>query len=84
MVSLILIEYVHNAGFLELELADWKKNRKFRVIAVDHDMMSFVDVVHRDWPIVMVTNPKPATYLTPKHEPILRIRNSTHIRLVEF
>ena len=67
-------------GFLELELSDWKNNRKVRLLAVDHDVISFIDVPLNDWPIVLITSPKAATYMVPKHEAISRLRNSTHIR----
>lgn len=44
--------------FLELELADFKNARMFRVAAIDHGLISFVDVHHGTWPIVLITNPK--------------------------
>ena len=68
------------SGFLELEVKDWMENRFYRILAVDHDLLSFIDVKHNDWPVILITNPKPATFMIPKHEPISRIRNSTHIR----
>ena len=77
----------------------------FRVVAVDHDLISFVDVKHNHnkkageknmkekegaisssgnevdcWPIVLITMPKPATYMMPQFEPLHRMRTSTHIR----
>ena len=76
--------FTHNnhlfSGFLELELKDWMKNRAFRIVAIDHDLMSFVDTFLHDWPVILITNPKPATYMIPNHEPIARIANSTHVR----
>ena len=68
------------SGFLELEVKDWMDNRYYRIVTVDHDLISFVDVPHRDWPVVLITNPKPATFMIPGREPVSRIRNSTHIR----
>jgi len=28
------------------------------VIAFDHDMMSFVDAIQDEWPVIVITNPK--------------------------
>nr|CDS15018.1 transmembrane protein 62 [Echinococcus granulosus] len=80
---------VQPQGFLELELADWRDGRFFRVIAVDNDLVSFVDVqVHgneaEQWPIVLVTNPKDAAFLLPNKEPANRILRSTHIRILAW
>lgn len=75
---------VHPNGFLEAELADWKLNRMYRVMAVDHDLVSFVDVRFDQWPVLLVTNPKPATLMTPRFEPLQRMRTSTHIRFLVF
>ncbi|CAH1790984.1 unnamed protein product [Owenia fusiformis] len=75
---------MQKSGGLELELGDWKDNRKFRVLAIDHDLMSFTDVSLDDWPIILVTNPKHALFTTPLHEPTGRIRQSSHIRILVF
>ena len=48
----------HRNTDLELELVDWKYHRKFRLLAVHHGKLSFVDVKFGDWPIVLVTYPK--------------------------
>ena len=53
---------------------------RFRVLAVDHDLLSFVDAKLGDWPLILVTNPKDARFLAPHHEPTETIRHSTHIR----
>ena len=55
---------------------------RFRVLALDHGLLSFVDEVYDDnnLPIVIVTNPKSARYIQPAHEPLNNIRSSTHIR----
>lgn len=56
-------------SFLELEVADWKDCRKFRVAAIDHGLLSFVDIKHGVWPIVLITNPKHALFHIPhRHE----------------
>ncbi|XP_047002995.1 transmembrane protein 62-like [Schistocerca americana] len=75
---------IQNDGFLELELADWKDNRIYRLGVMDHGLFSFVDVVHRDWPVVLVTNPKHLLYTLPGREPLERIHTSTHIRILAF
>ncbi|PSN33115.1 hypothetical protein C0J52_15540 [Blattella germanica] len=75
---------LQQAGFLELELGDWKDNRLFRLIAVDHGMFSFLDVLHRDWPVALVTNPKHAQYVMPNREPLHKMLESTHIRVLGF
>ena len=55
---------------------------RFRVLAVDHDLLSFVDARLGDWPLILVTNPKDAQFLAPHHEPTESIKYSTHIRSV--
>ena len=52
----------------------------YRVLAIDHDIFSFVDVRLNTWPIILITNPKDAHYVMPPHEPLGRMRKSTHIR----
>ncbi|CAH1262147.1 TMEM62 [Branchiostoma lanceolatum] len=75
---------MQDGGTLELELSDWMNNRRYRLLAADHDMLSFVDVKLGEWPVVLVTNPKHAMFATPSHEPLGRIRHSTHIRVLAF
>jgi len=53
---------------------------RYRVLAVDHGMISFVDVKHGDWPVTLVTNPKHALFVMPAREPVDRVLQSTHIR----
>ncbi|XP_076013792.1 transmembrane protein 62 [Genypterus blacodes] len=74
----------HPQGTLELELGDWMDNRRFRVLAFDHDLLSFTDLTFEQWPAVLITNPKDAQYLHPGVEPLGRIRKSTHIRILAF
>lgn len=71
-------------GALELELADWKHGRTYRLAAVDHGLFSFVDVTYRQWPIILVTNPKSALLSMPSIEPLGRIARSTHVRVLVF
>uniref|UniRef100_H3DPL8 Transmembrane protein 62 n=1 Tax=Tetraodon nigroviridis TaxID=99883 RepID=H3DPL8_TETNG len=73
----------HPRGTLELELGDWMDNRRYRVLALDHDLFSFADLKFEQWPVVLVTNPKEAQYMHPGAEPLGRIR-STHIRVLAF
>ncbi|KAM3594319.1 uncharacterized protein V6R79_005738 [Siganus canaliculatus] len=74
----------HPQGTLELELGDWMDNRRYRVLAFDHDLLSFSDLRFEQWPAVLITNPKDAQYLHPGVEPLGRIRRSTHIRILAF
>lgn len=55
---------------------------RYRVLAFDHDLLSFSDLRFEQWPAVLITNPKDAQYLHPGVEPLGRIRRSTHIRLL--
>lgn len=64
-------------SFLELEVADWKNCRRYRVAAVDHGLFSFVDVDFGNWPIVLITNPKHALFWIPH-------RNEAKIQLGKF
>ncbi|KAB0799720.1 hypothetical protein PPYR_07600 [Photinus pyralis] len=75
---------MHEEGFLELELGDWKENRMYRLLAVDHGLLSFVDVKHQDWPKILITNPKHALFVIPDKENLEIIRESTHVRLLVF
>ncbi|XP_038075262.1 transmembrane protein 62-like [Patiria miniata] len=75
---------VHKNGLLELELEDWKQNRMYRVMAFDHDLLSFVDVKFGTWPVILITNPKRARFMSPSHEPLQKMRHSTHIRFLVY
>uniref|UniRef100_A0A1B6LP93 Uncharacterized protein n=2 Tax=Graphocephala atropunctata TaxID=36148 RepID=A0A1B6LP93_9HEMI len=75
---------LQQAGFLELELADWKDSRVYRVAAIDHGLFSFIDVHHKEWPIALITNPKHALFYVPGREPDLVSASSTHIRVLVF
>ncbi|XP_029808630.1 transmembrane protein 62 isoform X1 [Suricata suricatta] len=74
----------HLQGTLELEVGDWKDNRRYRIFAFDHDLFSFADLIFGDWPVVLITNPKSLLYSCAKHEPLERLRHSTHIRVLAF
>lgn len=53
---------------------------RYRLMAIDHGLISFTDVTHREWPVILVTNPKHSLFRIPKKENFDVIRNSTHIR----
>lgn len=61
-------------------LTEQMSTRRFRVVALDHDLLSFSDLHFEQWPAVLITNPKDAQYLHPGVEPLGRIHRSTHIR----
>lgn len=71
-------------GYAEAELGDWKYNRRIRLAAIDHQLFSLVDVKFRQFPIALMTNPKTAEHVMPKYEPVGRMINSTHIRVIAF
>ncbi|XP_023590968.1 transmembrane protein 62 isoform X4 [Trichechus manatus latirostris] len=72
----------HFQGTLELEVGDWKDNRRYRIFAFDHDLFSFADLTFGKWPVVLITNPKSLLYSYAKHEPLERLLHSTHIRIL--
>ncbi|XP_023414511.2 transmembrane protein 62 isoform X1 [Loxodonta africana] len=74
----------HFQGTLELEVGDWKDNRRYRIFAFDHDLFSFADLTFGKWPVVLITNPKSLLYSYAKHEPLERLLHSTHIRVLAF
>ncbi|XP_031628845.1 transmembrane protein 62-like [Contarinia nasturtii] len=70
--------------YLELEVADWKKCRTYRVAAIDNGLFSFVDVKHGVWPVILITNPKHSLFQIPhRNEDKIQIE-STHIRIMAF
>ncbi|XP_046445008.1 transmembrane protein 62-like isoform X2 [Daphnia pulex] len=74
----------HYSGMLELELADWKDNRIYRVAVLDKGLFSFADVKHKTWPIIVVSNPKPLLTVQCCQQPIEIMATSTHIRIFIF
>lgn len=71
-------------GYAEVELGDWKYNRRIRLASIDHQLFSLVDLNFKQFPIALMTNPKTAEHVMPKYEPVGRIRNSTHMRVIAF
>lgn len=53
---------------------------RYRLVAVDHDLVSFVDTSLHQWPLVLITNPKPAQFVIPHTEPLARMAFSSHVR----
>lgn len=77
----------HKNGLREAELTDWKDNRYFRIMAIDHGVMSWKDVQFspRDtWPVTLVTWPPGADTRAGDREPLYLVETSTHIRLLVF
>ncbi|CAM9509202.1 transmembrane protein 62 isoform X1 [Lampetra fluviatilis] len=74
----------HSTGMLELELGDWMHNRRYRVMAIDHDLLSFGDFELDRWPAVLITNPKAALYSRATREPLGRMKRSSHVRVLVF
>ncbi|XP_043209318.1 transmembrane protein 62-like [Amphibalanus amphitrite] len=73
------------SGTLELELADWRESRRYRLLAIDHGLFSISEVEFADqWPVVMVTNPKRADFNMPLNEPLWSMREIPHIRILAF
>ena len=56
----------------------------FRVAAIDHGLFSFIDVRLHEYPIILITNPKSSKFYMPGYEPIHRIEESTHIRVLVY
>ncbi|XP_011883013.1 PREDICTED: transmembrane protein 62-like [Vollenhovia emeryi] len=75
---------LQKSGFLELELADWKHNRMYRLAAIDHGQFSFIDIQHGDWPVALITNPKNVLFMMPQKENLDTIVRSTHVRVLAF
>lgn len=75
---------LHHSGTPELELGDWKENRRYRVLAVDNGLLSFVDMKHGTWPVAIITNPKNSDFLAPHVENIENIFESKFVRIIAF
>jgi hypothetical protein len=74
----------HTNGLLELELADWKVNRIFRIMAFDGGIFSFNDYSLTKSIFVLITNPKNMQFKTEREPMVIRIKRSTHIRFLVF
>lgn len=74
----------HHNGLRELELQDWKDGRHYRLLALDHGVLTFSDLPHSAWPVVHVSWPPHPTHTAVDREPLHRLLTSTHIRLLIF
>ncbi|KAJ6247775.1 helicase related [Anaeramoeba flamelloides] len=74
-----------SSGLLELGSPSLRYNSGFQIVALDNDLLSFAQVKlgDLDEPIVIITNPTDAKYLTDR-QPIKRISRSQYIRVVVF
>ncbi|KAJ3406595.1 Transmembrane protein 62 [Chytriomyces hyalinus] len=88
-----LYTFHKDTDLLELEVGDLKENAVYRIVAVDHDMISFTDEVVSvgDWkssggpaPVILVTNPRDARFASPAHEPVQLVRESSHVRVLVY
>ena len=79
-------------GVMELELGDWKKNRLFRLLAIDRGRLSFIDHQYKPGQtddnrnLVLITNPLDAQFI---FSPDIRgsfqmMKESTHIRHIHL
>ena len=76
----------HRTGLREAELSDWKDNRMFRLMAVDHGTLSWRNVdasAGLSLPLIMVTWP-PTGLRAADREPLHLLTTSSHIRLLVF
>ncbi|KAJ3444653.1 helicase related [Anaeramoeba flamelloides] len=74
-----------SSGLLELGSPSLRYNGGFQIVALDNDLISFEQVKLGDFdqPIIIVTNPMDAKYLTDR-QPIKRISSSKYIRVLIF
>lgn len=75
---------LHPEGFLELELGDFLRTRRFRLSAIDHGMLSISDMSLYTFPFAIITNPKNMLFNNPFKEDIELQKRSTHIRILAF
>uniref|UniRef100_A0A7S3G0A9 TMEM62 Ig-like domain-containing protein n=1 Tax=Palpitomonas bilix TaxID=652834 RepID=A0A7S3G0A9_9EUKA len=68
---------------LELEVGDMKSSGQYRVMAVDNGVFSFADQNSDEFPVVVMTNPKPANIMTRK-EKLEYMTGSSHVRVLAF
>ncbi|XP_064113455.1 transmembrane protein 62-like [Macrobrachium nipponense] len=48
----------HPNGLMELELSDWAHTHRFRILAFDDGRLTWIDVTHPTWPVVMISSVK--------------------------
>lgn len=76
--------YLQPRGFLDIEVADWRAKRVFRLAAIDHGLFSFEDFHFPTWPLILITNPKDHKFSMPQLENLQLISRSSHIRVLVF
>ena len=75
---------LQSEGFLELELADFLRTRRFILAAFDNGLFSVLDVPLNTYPLALITNPKNMLFNNPFKENIELIKQSTHIHVLAF
>jgi len=80
------MQHMHRNGVAELELADWKKNRIFRILSFDHDIFSYTDFkwIPNNSIYIHITNPPQWQLTNPSKQPVDRIAGSSHVRSLIF
>ncbi|CAF0777759.1 unnamed protein product [Didymodactylos carnosus] len=75
----------HSSGLLELELADWKQHRRFRLVTIDSGLLAFRDFQFNNQKLIyaVITHPKESRFRTVR-EPLARLKQRTHIRILIF
>ena len=80
-----LYTFHEDKSALELELADWKHNRAYRLFALDHGVFTFADVKHKEWPVVLVSFPKDSRFwLHSEEESLQKLKERRQIRVLAF
>ena len=82
-----ITESCQQNGLREAELTDWKDNRYFRIMALDHGILSWTDVqyhVSSTWPVTLVTWPPRVDTVAGDREPLYKLISSTHVRMLVF
>ena len=77
------MQHLHKSGLAELELADWKHSRTFRILSFDHDLFSFTDFSWRKSSVfIHITNP-PNWHLTNPEKQVIYSLNIWHCRKLQ-
>ncbi|KAG9392472.1 Calcineurin-like phosphoesterase [Carpediemonas membranifera] len=85
--------YGRIGGTPNMQLACWKEHNMMRIVAFDHDLMSFTDVPMDtvydatgvsdfDGLIVHILNPPSASFMSHRDRPLGNIRASSHVRVM--
>ena len=80
---MVVVAIVYRTGTLELELADFKAAHRYRIVAVDSDVVAMADVPLNTWPAVVVLAPKDARLLS-QFEALGRAAAVNEIRVLGF